>query len=330
MPAPRARRVDGQAGEAPRTKVWLAFAAVYVIWGTTYLAIRYAIDTMPPLFMVGTRYIVAGSALWLLAPGDWRTRPTRRDWLWACILGGLLLLAGNGIVSIVEEKMPTGITALIITAVPLWMVLVEWVTGGGRPKALAVVGILVGFAGVALLAGESGGWVGGEVDPWFVGLLLFGTLCWAIGSVLSRRGGIQMPVLRAVALQMMAGGLLSTAASGLVGEWSGLQLDRLSLLSFGAWLYLITFGSIVAFSAYSWLLTVRPSYVVSTYAFVNPVIAVVVGAIFLDEPLGPRGLVASGLVVLAVILVLYAKARNRPSPPPDAGPAEGRAPGPNP
>lgn len=299
----------GPAGAPPRSRVWLAFAAVYIIWGTTYLAIAYVIDTLPSLLAMGTRYVVAGAALWLIAPGSWRTRPTRRDWAWAFVLGGLLLLAGNGIVAIVQGKMPSGVTALIITMVPLWMVLVEWVTGGGRPKLLSAVGILLGFGGVALLAGESGGWQGGVVDLWYVAALLVGTLCWAIGSILSRRGGIKLPLLRSVALQMMAGSILLFVASAIRGEWSNLHLENASTVSLLAWFYLVTFGSIVAFSAYSWLLTVRPSAVVSTYAFVNPVVAVLLGAWLLNEPLGPRTLLAGVLIVGAVILVVYAKAR---------------------
>lgn len=298
-----------EAGKASRGRVWLAFAAVYVIWGTTYLAIAYVIETLPSLLAMGLRYIVAGAALWMIAPGGWRTRPTRGDWAWAFVLGGLLLLAGNGIVAIVQGKMPSGVTALIITVVPLWMVLVEWATGGGRPKLLSVLGILLGFGGVALLAGEAGGWVGGKVDPWYVAALLFGTLCWAIGSILSRRGGVKLPLLRSVALQMMAGSILLLAASGLRGEWSGLHLENASTASLLAWLYLVTFGSIVAFSAYSWLLTVRSSAVVSTYAFVNPVVAVFLGALFRDEPLGPRTLLAAVLIVGACALVVYAKSR---------------------
>lgn len=294
----------------PRTGlVVAAFAAVYVIWGTTYLAIAFVIDTLPSLLAMGTRYVVAGAALWMIAPGSWRARPTRRDWAWAFVLGGLLLLAGNGIVAIVQGKMPSGVTALIITMVPLWMVLVEWATGGGRPQPLSVLGILLGFGGVALLAGESGGWKGGEVDLWYVAALLFGTLCWAIGSILSRRGGVQLPLLRSVALQMMAGSILLVAASALRGEWSDLHLERASTRSLLAWFYLVTFGSIVAFSAYSWLLTVRPSAMVSTYAFVNPIVAVLLGAWFLDEPLGPRTLLAGALIVGAVAIVIYAKAR---------------------
>lgn len=310
------------AAAPPRGRVWLAFAAVYVIWGTTYLAIALVIETLPSLLAMGLRYIVAGAALWMLAPGSWRTRPSRRDWAWAFVLGGLLLLAGNGIVAVVQGKMPSGVTALIITVVPLWMVLVEWVTGGGRPKLLSVIGILLGFGGVALLAGESGGWVGGEVDPWYVAALLFGTLCWATGSILSRRGGIRMPLLRSVALQMMAGSLLLIAASGLRGEWADLHLENASTKSLLAWLYLVTFGSIVAFSAYSWLLTVRPSAMVSTYAFVNPIVAVVLGAVFLAEPVGPRTLGAAALIVTAVALVVYAKARATKSAEPSLAPAK--------
>ncbi|MFA5943607.1 MAG: EamA family transporter [Candidatus Thermoplasmatota archaeon] len=305
-----------------RGRVLLAFVAIYVIWGSTYFAIKVAIDTLPALLMAGTRFIVAGAALWMLAPGDRNVDPTKRDWLWAFILGAFLLLAGNGIVSVVETKMPTSITALLITSVPLWMVLVEWVTGGGRPKLLAVTGILLGFSGVALLAGEDGGWEGGKADPFYVAAILFGSLCWATGSILSRRGGIKLPILRSVAIQMVAGGVLLTAAGFLRGEWAALDLANASWASLGAWAYLVVFGSIIAFSAYSWLLTVRPSAMVSTYAFVNPVVAVVLGALFLDEPVGPRSLVAGALIVSAVALVIYAKARASRAAPPAPAPTQ--------
>lgn len=307
-----------EAGKASRGRVWLAFAAVYIIWGTTYLAIAYVIDTMPSLLAMGVRYLLAGSALWMMAPGSWRARPTSTDWKWGFILGALLLLAGNGIVSIVEGKMPSGVTALIIGVVPLWMTLIEWATGGGRPTVLSVSGILVGFLGVGLLAGESAGWVGGRVDPLYVGGLLFGCLCWAFGSVLSRRGGIKMPILRSVALQMMCGSVLLFAVGLLRGEASDVHFDQISLTSLVALAYLVTFGSIVAFTAYSWLLSVRPAVTVSTYAFVNPVVAVFLGALVRSEPLTPRTLLATVLVVGAVALVLYAKAR--PLPPPQAPP----------
>jgi drug/metabolite transporter (DMT)-like permease len=290
-------------------RVGIAFAAVYLIWGSTYLAIKLAIDTIPPLLMAGSRFLVAGAALWMLAPGSWRMRPTPRDWTWAFILGGLMLLAGNGIVSIVESKMPSSVAALIITSVPLWMVLVDWVLGGGRPKALAVGGILLGFGGVALLSGEDGGWTGGQVEPLYVAGVLFGSLCWAIGSVLARRGGIKLPILRAVALQMMAGGILLSAVGTVRGEWADLDPSGMSWTSMASWAYLIVLGSIVAYTAYSWLLTVRPPSLVSTYAFVNPIVAVLLGALVLEEPLGWRVLAASALIVGAVALVVLSKAR---------------------
>jgi drug/metabolite transporter (DMT)-like permease len=306
----------GQGTGPSRGRVWLAFASVYVIWGTTYLAIAYVIDTMPALLAMGVRYLLAGSALWLIAPGGWRTRPTRKDWGWAFVLGGLMLLAGNGIVSIVEGKMPSGVTALIIGVVPLWMTLIEWATGGGRPTILSVTGILLGFAGVGLLASEGAGWVGGHVDLLYVGLLLFGCLCWAFGSVLSRRGGIRMPLLRSVALQMMAGSILLFLAGLVTGESSAVHLGAVSGTSLVALFYLVTFGSIVAFSAYSWLLSVRPATVVATYAFVNPLVAVFLGALLRHEPLGPQTLLATFLVVCAVALVLYAKSRPTTGAPP--------------
>ncbi len=306
--------------------VVVALLAIYLIWGSTYLAIKLAIETLPPLLMAGTRFIVAGAALWLLVPGDRRVRPNASDWKWAFILGALLFLAGNGIVSVVESKMPSGVAALLVTSVPMWMVILEWLLPRGKPPgALVVCGLILGFTGVALLAGSDGGWVGGEVDYWFVAAILFGCLCWALGSLLSRRGDIKLPLLRSVALQMFAGGILLCLASPVRGELGDLDLANATLESWLAWLYLIVFGAIIAFSAYSWLLTVRPSAVVSTYAFVNPVVAVALGWLWLREPLGPKVLAASALIVAAVALITWAKSRpNRPAPPVTAAGTPGK------
>lgn len=295
---------------AKRSLVFAAFAAIYIIWGSTYLGIKLAIDTLPPLLMAGTRFIVAGSLLWFIAPGSRNIRPTRSDWKWAFILGGFLLLGGNGFVSIVEAKMPSSIAALLVTTVPLWMVLLDWLRPGGqRPTALLVVGMLLGFSGVAILAGNDDGWAGGKVDYLYVAGILLGTLCWATGSLLSRGSPIKLPILRSVALQMMAGGLLLAGVGLLRGEVASLDVNAISFTSFWAWVFLIIFGSVIAFSAYTWLLTVRPAALVSTYAFVNPVVAVLLGALWLSEPLGPRVLIASALIVAAVALVTYVKAR---------------------
>lgn len=306
------------APKPPTSLVVAAFAAIYLIWGSTYLAIKLAIDTLPPLLMAGVRFLLAGVLLWLIAPGNRRQQPTRTDWLWALAIGGLLLLAGNGIVSVVEGKMPSSVAALLITSVPLWMALLDWlVFRGNAPGPLAVLSLLLGFGGVALLAGNADGWAGGQVDFLYVGAILFGCLCWATGSLLSRRGGIRLPILRTVALQMFAGGLLLVLAGSLRGEWSGFDPFAITRQSALAWLYLVLFGSVVAFSAYVWLLSVQPAALVATYAFVNPVVAVLLGNLWLEEPLGPRTLLASALIIAAVALVTYAKSKaSKPAPPP--------------
>lgn len=300
-----------------RSLVIAAFLAVYLIWGSTYLGIKLAIATLPPLVSMGARHLVAGAILWAVLPGPW-PRPTRRDWLWAAILGALLLLAGNGIVAVVEEKMPSSVAALLITSVPLWMVLLEWlVFRGGAPGPLVVLALVLGFAGVGVLAGNADGWTGGEVDVRYVAGILFGCLCWATGSLLARKGGIKLPLLRSVALQMLCGGALLLLFGFTLGE--RVDVAAVTTESWLAWVYLVLFGSVVAFSAYSWLIATQPSALVSTYAFVNPVVAVLLGAWWLDEPLGPRTVLASALIVAAVALVTYAKARKPvapPSPPP--------------
>ncbi len=305
----------------PRASLVIAaFAAVYLIWGSTYLGIKLAIATLPPLVSMGARHLLAGAILWAILPGPW-PRPTRRDWLWAVLLGGLLLLAGNGIVAVVEEKMPSSVAALLITSVPLWMVLLEWLFfRGGAPGPLVVAALVLGFAGVGLLAGNADGWTGGEVDFRFVAGILFGCLCWATGSLLARKGGIKLPLLRSVALQMLCGGALLLLFGFTLGE--SVDLAAVTAESWLAWLYLVLFGSVVAFSAYSWLIATQPSALVSTYAFVNPVVAVLLGAWWLDEPLGPRTLLASALIIAAVALVTYAKARQRAASAPHPKPTE--------
>ena len=285
---------------APAPRTLAAFAVIYLVWGSTYLGIRWAVEAIPPLLMAGTRFLAAGILLWLLTP-RLGGRPTARDWLWGSVLGGLMLLAGNGFLSIAETRMPTGIAALLVASVPLWMAVLEAATGV-RPTWKVGLGLALGFAGVGLLAGASEGWIGGT-EPAFVVLILVGSMAWAAGSLASRSAPMQLPMLRAVAVQMACGGVLLLLFSALAGEWGRFDPGAVTAQAALAWLYLVLFGSVLAFSAYSWLLrNVAPS-IVTTYAFVNPLVAVAIGAAVLDEPMTWRTLAATLLIVGAVALI---------------------------
>jgi drug/metabolite transporter (DMT)-like permease len=292
-----------------------AFAVIYLVWGSTYLGILWAIETMPPMLMAGARFLTAGGILWLLArpkPGE-PTRPTRRDWAWAVVLGFLMLLLGNGLLSIAESEMPTGVAALLIATVPLWMVVLEALHLRKVPRPLVAVGLALGFAGVALLATSKDGWASGAVNFAFVAGVLVGSLAWAMGSLVSRRSPIRLPLLRSVALQMLCGGALMLALGLALGEHRGFDLAAITLRSAAAWLYLVTFGSVLAFTAYSWVLRQVPAAVAGTYAFVNPIVAVAIGALVLQEPFGLRTALAGVLVVAAVMAITYSKAKAAPA-----------------
>ena len=304
--------------EAPRAGVIAALLAVYILWGSTYLAIRFAVETMPPFFLAGVRFLVAGVILygWRRAIGY--PRPTAVQWRAAAVVGGLLLMVGNGGVVYAEQWVESGTAALIVASVPLWMVLLDWFRPGGRPPRKSVwAGVLLGLAGVAILLGrpETGenyrlGWV----------ILVVASIAWAIGSVYTRDAPLPAPLL-ATGMQMITGGALLLLASLLTGEWSDLDpssFSRRSVLAVG---YLIVFGSLIGFSCYVWLLRVTPAAIASTYAYVNPVVAVFLGWLLASEPLTPRVVVASLVIVGAVALITTARARSRRSrsPGPEGG-----------
>lgn len=293
-----------RANSPSQLKVGAAFAAVYLIWGSTYLAIRFAIETMPPLFMAGVRYLIAGAVLyaWMRLRG---TPPAARyHWVSAAIVGGLLLLGGNGGVVWAEQRVPSGLTALMITTVPLWMALLSWFRPNGlRPSRVVAVGLLVGFAGVALLVGPGELAGGSHIDLLGATVLILAALSWAAGSLYSRHARFPHSALLATAMEMLAGGALLLLAGSVAGEWARLDLEAVSLKSTLAFIYLIVFGSLVGFSAYIWLLRVTTPARVSTYAYVNPVVAVFLGWALAGEPLTPRTGIAAAIIIGAVVLL---------------------------
>jgi drug/metabolite transporter (DMT)-like permease len=279
-----------------------AFAAVYIIWGSTYLAIRYAIETIPPFLMAGSRFVVAGAILYWLSRALGAERPRRGDWGTATMLGAMMFLGGNGGVVWAEQRVPSGLTALLIATEPLWISVMDWVRpGGSRPKWRVATGLMIGFAASVLLVAP--GKASGGVDPIGALVLVIATLSWAAGSLYSRHARLPRSPLMAAGMQMIGGGILLFGLGSVTGEWAAFSVSGISarsLLSLG---YLISFGAIVAFTSYSWLLKVTTPAKASTYAYVNPVIAVILGWGLAGEAVGPRTVFATVAIVAAVALI---------------------------
>jgi len=283
-----------------------ALAVVYVVWGSTYLAIALAIRTLPPFLMGSVRFLVAGALLYAFSRRS-RTYepPTRRHWRSAVVIGALLLLVGNGGVIVGEKTVATGISALLIAAVPLWLALLDRVVFGKRLSVAGTAGIAVGFAGVALLVGAPGG----ALDMGGVIALLLAPIGWASGSIYARGARLPRNLLQGAAMEMLCGGVLFGIVGLATGEAGRVHPGAISLESVLALAYLVVVGSLVAFSAYVWLLRNAPTPLVGTYAFVNPVVAVALGAGFLGEPVGLRTLAAGAVVVAAVALIVIGGSR---------------------
>lgn len=304
-----------QSNGTLRWDLILAFAAVYIIWGSTYLAIRYAIESIPPLLMLGARFGVAGGAMYIGLMIRGAARPTLRQWQSATILGGLMLCVGTGSLAWAEQYIPSGVVALLVTSVPLWIVLLDWLwKGGRRPRASVFAGFLLGFAGVALLMGPASLDGGGVLEILAAGMVLIGSLSWSTASVHARDADLPKDPFLATAMQMFSGGVLLTLAGLISGEGRALDPSLITLASFFGWSYLVVFGSFIAFSAYVWLLRNAPPAAVSTYAFVNPIVAVILGWMFLGEPLNGRIGGAVLLLVTGVALITRRKMRGAGMP----------------
>jgi drug/metabolite transporter (DMT)-like permease len=281
--------------------VAFALATVYLVWGSTYLAIRVTDRTMPPLLMSSARFLVAGAALYVFA-GRGRARPTLREWSAAAIVGAALLLVGNGGVAWAETRLESGFAALIVAVIPMYVALMDRAVFGRRLSAPAVVGLVIGFAGVALLVRP-----GGPSDLAAALLLLVTTSAWAAGSLYARGAPLPQSPLLAAAMQMLCASVFLGIAGFATGEANGVHADSFSTKPLLAFVYLVLIGSLVAFSAYAWLLKNVRIAVVATYAFVNPVVAVALGALFLNEAIGLTTILAGAAIVLAVVLIVTAR-----------------------
>jgi drug/metabolite transporter (DMT)-like permease len=294
----------GTGLDSGRAKLIAAFAAVYVLWGSTYLAIRFGVETIPPFLMAGTRHLLAG--LVLLAWTRWKGEelPDARHWRTGFFIGGLMLVGGNGLVTWAERRVPSGLAALIVASVPLWMTLLDGIHRGSRPPLPVAAGLLVGLGGLSVLVAPGHFAGNGGVDLLGAGALLLAALCWASGSLYSRRARLPRSLLTAAAIQMIGGGILLWVVGLAGGEGSRVHLAAISsrsLLSLG---YLIVFGSLVGFSAYVWLLRATTPARVSTYAYVNPLVAVLLGWLFAGEDVTPRIVLATVAIVGSVALII--------------------------
>ena len=291
----------------PRTRgasplaIWSALAAVYVIWGSTYLAISIAVQTLPPLFSAGVRFSLAGLVLLGFIAVRRGARADREQLAAAATVGLLLIVGGNGFVVLAERTVPSGLTALIIASVPLWIVIFRRIAGD-HINGSTFIGVAVGFAGVLFLVVPRGSGTG--TDPGGVALLLVATTSWALGTFLSPRLRMPRDGLLSTGIQQLAGGIVLLALGLAVGELVHLDPSTWSANSLLAMAYLLVFGSLVAFTAYSWLLQHAPVSLVSTYAYVNPVVAVLLGALILAEPVTPTIVIGAAIIVAAVAFIV--------------------------
>jgi drug/metabolite transporter (DMT)-like permease len=283
----------------------LAFAAVYFIWGSTYLAIRYAVETIPPFLMMGSRFLVAGVILYAIQRARGLPSPTFKNWKAAVLIGGLMFLGGGGAVAWSEQWLPSGLAALLVAAVPMWIVLVDWLRPGGvRPGRRVLLGLAIGFAGVAVLVGPID--LSGSNRMYLIAsiAIIIGSLSWAIGTVFSRRVNLSPAPAMASSQKLLMGGALLMVAGTLAGEWGRFDAGAITLRAGLAWGYLIVFGSLIAFASYVWLLHETTPTRLGSYAYVNPVVAVLVGWAFAGEPVGPRTLFAAAIIIPAVALIV--------------------------
>jgi drug/metabolite transporter (DMT)-like permease len=292
-----------RSGRAPRGLIIAAFATVYLVWGSTYLGIRFAVETLPPFLMGGTRFLLAGTLLYAGLRCTGTPAPNLASWRNAAIAALLLLGIGNGGVNWAEQKVPSGLTALIIAGTPVWFAVFDWLRPGGvRPTLQTTLGITVGLIGVTMLVG-SRSLDHGTIEPAGIAALVLASMAWAIGSLYSKYTPKPASPFMTAAQQMLAGGAILSLAGMALGETSGLQWASFSTRSLWAFLYLTLIGSLVGFSAYAWLLKATTPARASTYAYVNPVIALLLGWLLGGETLTGQMLMAAAVIVSGVVII---------------------------
>ncbi|HEY1771166.1 MAG TPA: EamA family transporter [Chthoniobacterales bacterium] len=303
-----------EAAPAPRKlAIVVAFAALYLIWGSTYLAIRFAIATIPPLLMAGARFLLAGLIMYAIARRQGRERSSLGEWRTAFIIGTCLIFVGNGGVTVSEQWVASGLASLLVATVPIYIALLGWLSGTApRPRPLVFLGLAGGFVGVGILVGPAlTARPGDNLHHVGAGMLvlLFASLVWSIGSLYSRRTHHSTSPFLSSAQTMLCGGALTFFAGIASGEARGFSLRQITPLSLGAFVYLVLVGAIIGYTAYIWLLRYCDPAKVATYAYVNPVVAVALGALFAGEQLSARTALAAAIIIGSVALVITAQQR---------------------
>jgi drug/metabolite transporter (DMT)-like permease len=288
-----------------KIRIWLPLLSIYLIWGSTYLAIRFAVETIPPFLMAATRFLIPGLLLffWRRAAGD--PKPSRLEWKSTAIIGFLLLVGGNGGVTWAEQYIPSGVAALIIGSVPLWIILLNLFRPEGRHlKKRVVVGAIIGFIGIFLLIGPTQ-LVGSseKIHPLGIITILLAAIFWSAGSLYGRNAPMPASPLLSTGMEFLAGGIGLLILAAFTGEFSNIDFALISTRSIFSLLYLIVLGSLVGFVAYTWLLRNAPISLVSTYAYVNPLIAILIGNRLAQEPLNLRILLSAGVIIGSVFLI---------------------------
>src|SRR5215475_1967777 len=300
------RASDPHASSNP-TLLLAAFAAVYLIWGSTFLAIRIGDESFPPLLVAGIRHFTFGLIAFPILLWQTKARPTWAEWRSTTVTGFLLLAVGNGGVCLAEERVPSGIAALLVATVSLWMVLIDWLRPAGtRPVPRVIVGLILGFAGLALLVGPKDLGGSSRIDPIGVAILGVGSFAWACGSIYAKHGKMPSSPLLGSAMQSLTGGAILWIVAGITGEIHALHLAAVSTRSWIAVTYLVFFGSMIGFSSYLYILKHSTATRVATYAFVNPIVALFLGWLFLREEITLRTILASAVILAAVLLVITA------------------------
>jgi drug/metabolite transporter (DMT)-like permease len=286
-----------------------AFFAIYFIWGSSFLAVAYAIETLPPLMMAGVRFLAAGALLYAWARRRGASRPMPVNWTAAAVVGGALILFGTGGAVWAQQRVPSGITAMLVTTVPLWIILIDWLRPGGtRPTGRIVAGLLAGFGGIALLTGPAAMPGGMNIDRVGAIVLMLASISWAAGSLFARHAKMSSSPLLATAMQLLTGGGLLVVAGLLMGEWRRFDISQVSSASVLAFVFL-AISSIVAYTAYNWLLTVESPAKISTYAYVNPVVAVLLGWFVASEVLDLRTIASLVIILGAVAAINFPRIR---------------------
>lgn len=288
---------------APRGAIVLGLLILYLVWGSTYLAVRWVVEELPPFLSAGVRFVLAGSLIWgFFRLGRGLPAATPRQWAVATGLGALFMLGGNGMVVWAETRVSSGVAALMVALVPAWIALLEAVFLRARLGAARVVGLFLGLVGLAMLVGP-GPDEAGRVDPWGAAALVVSTCCWATGSILSRTVKLPGNAVSASGMEMIGGGILLLIAGSFTGEIATFAPAEVSLQAILAFGWLLVGGSLVGFTIYAWLLEASTPAIATTYAYVNPLVAVALGAWLANEAVGPRIGLAGGLILAAVLLI---------------------------